>query len=335
MRLCVDNAMFLYAYIRAAIGAEMQLSERIGRRMKLHDLHVLMAVVEAGSMNKAASLLHTTQPAISRSIGELERTLGVRLLDRNPRGVEPTEYGRALLDGGAAMFDDLRQAVKNIEFLADPTAGNVRIACNSILATSFLSAVVDRMSRRYPRVTFHVVVKQAETLHRELSERNVDLLVTRRVGELADERLGFEFLFADAYVIAAGAQNPWVRRRRIELAELVDAPWTLPPPDTYLGAIAMQAFRASGLDYPRATVATAAPEMRISLLATGRFLSIFPRSVLRFPTGRPEVKVLPVDVAVPPVPVGIVTLKNRTLSRVAQLFIDGAREVARPLAKRK
>jgi DNA-binding transcriptional LysR family regulator len=313
----------------------MQASDRIGRRMKLHDLHVLMAVVEAGSMNKAASLLHTTQPAISRSIGELERTIGVRLLDRNPRGVEPTEYGRALLEGGAAMFDGLRQAVKNIEFLADPTAGEVRIACNSILATSFLSAVVDRISRRHPRLVFHVVVKQAEALHRELSERNVDLLVTRRVGELADERLGFEFLFADAYVIAAGAQNPWVRRRRIELAELVDEPWTLPPPEIYLGVIATEAFRARGLDYPHVTVATAAPEMRISLLATGRFLSIFPNSVLRFPTGRPEVKVLPVKVSVSPVPVGVVTLKNRTLSRVAQLFIDGAREVAKPLAKRK
>lgn len=99
--------------------------------------------------------------------------------------------------------------------------------------------------------------------------------------------------------------------------------------------IATEAFRARGLDYPHVTVATAAPEMRISLLATGRFLSIFPNSVLRFPTGRPEVKVLPVKVPVPPVPVGIVTLKNRTLSRVAQLFIDGAREVAKPLAKRK
>ena len=99
--------------------------------MKLQDLHVLMAVVQAGSMSKAAALLNTTQPAISRSIAELERRIGVRLLDRNPQGVEPTEYGRALLDGGAAVFDDLRQAVKNIEFLADPTAGEVRIGCNA------------------------------------------------------------------------------------------------------------------------------------------------------------------------------------------------------------
>ena len=88
----------------------MQLSDRIGRRMKLQDLHVLMAVVRAGSMRKAAAHLNTTQPSISRSIAELEDTIGVRLLDRSRQGVEPTEYGRALLNGGAAMFDELRQA---------------------------------------------------------------------------------------------------------------------------------------------------------------------------------------------------------------------------------
>ena len=145
----------------------MLLSERIGRRIKLQDLHVLMAVVQAGSMNKAAALLNTGQSAISRSIGELERTVGVRLLDRNPQGVEPTEYGRALLSGGEAVFDDLRQAVKNIEFLADPAAGEVRIGCNPFLAASFVSAVIDRLSRRYPRMVFHLVAAGTEALHRD------------------------------------------------------------------------------------------------------------------------------------------------------------------------
>src|SRR5437868_10622271 len=132
------------------MGSGMQLSDRIGRRMKLHDLQVLMAVVQAGSMSKAAALLNTTQPAISRSIAELERTIGVRLLDRNPQGVEPTAYCRALLDGGVAAFDDLRQAVKNIGFLANPTAGEVRIGSSALLAASFVSTVIDRLSRRYP-----------------------------------------------------------------------------------------------------------------------------------------------------------------------------------------
>lgn len=168
------------------MGAAMQLSDRIGSRIKLQDLHVLMTVVQAGSMGKAAQRLNTTQPNISRSIGELEHALGVRLLDRHRQGVEPTEYGRVLLDCGVAVFDDLRQGVKNIAFLANPTAGEVRIGSTPFLAASFVSALIDRLSRRYPRITFHLVTGYMETLHRELSERNLDLLIVRSSGPLAD-----------------------------------------------------------------------------------------------------------------------------------------------------
>jgi DNA-binding transcriptional LysR family regulator len=313
----------------------MQLSDRIGRRLKLHDLHVLMAVVQAGSMKKAATLLNTGQSAISRSIAELERTIGVRLLDRNPQGVEPTGYGRALLDGGAAAFDGLRQAVENIEFLADPAAGEVRIGSSALLAASFVTGLIDRLSRRYPRLVFHLVTGYLDTLHRELSERNVDLLIERRVGAVADERLDFEFLFDESFVVAVSAQNPLVRRRRIHLADLANEPWVLPPPGSVIGSIVTDAFRASGLDYPRAIVVTDSPQVRVNLLATGRFVTIFPASALRFPTRRSELKVLPVELPMASVRNGIVTLKNRTLSPVAQLFIDHAREVAKPLAKRK
>jgi DNA-binding transcriptional LysR family regulator len=313
----------------------MQVSDRIGFRVKLHDLHVLMAVVQAGNMSKAAALLNTTQPAISRSIAELERTVGVRLLDRNSQGVEVTEYGRVLLDGGAAVFDDLRQAVKNIKFLADPTAGEVRVGCNHVLAGSFVSAVIQRLSRQYPRIVFHLVTAQAESLHRELSERNVDLLIAARWGSPFDERLEFEFLFDDQHVIVAGAQNPWARRRKIELAELVNEPWVLPPPRSVVASLASETFRASGLDYPRTIVVTESPQARFNLPATGSFLTMFSASALRFPTRRTEVKALPVKVPIAPVSNGIVTLKNRTPSSVARLFIKHAREVAKLLAKPK
>src|SRR5215475_2086428 len=132
----------------------MQASDRIGRRIKLQDLHVFLAVVQAGSMGKAARQLNTSQPNISKSMADLEHALGVRLLDRHRQGIEPTESGRALLDCGVAVFDDLRQGVKNIEFLNDPTAGDVRIGSIAPLATSFVSAVIDRLSRRYPRIGF-------------------------------------------------------------------------------------------------------------------------------------------------------------------------------------
>jgi DNA-binding transcriptional LysR family regulator len=317
------------------MGAGMEVSDRIGLRMKLHDLHVLMAVAQAGSMSKAAALLNTTQPAISRSIAELEGTIGVRLLDRNSQGVEVTEYGRALLDGGAAAFDDLRQAVKNVKFLADPTAGEVRIGCNRFLAASFVSAVIHRLSRQYPRVVFHIVTALVEALRRELSERNLDLLIAARWGPLIDEQLEFEFLFDDRYVVVAGAQSPWARRRKIELAELVNEPWVLPPLGTGIASFALEAFRASGLDYPRTIVVTESPQVRFNLPATGPFLTMFSAAALRFPARSREIKVLPVEVPMAPLPNGIITLKNRTLGPVARLFIEHAREVAKPLAKKK
>lgn len=254
---------------------------------------------------------------------------------RNTRGVAPTEYGRALLDGGVAAFDDLRQAVKNIEFLADPMAGEIRIGCTPILAASFVSAVVDRLSRRYPRIVFHFMSAYLEPLRRELGERNVDLLIVRRFVPGPDERVDFEPLFDDSYVVAAGAQNRWARRRRIELAKLASEPWTLPPRDSVIGTLAMEAFRASGLDYPRTTVVTDSPHVRASLLTTGRFVTIFPASLLGLLKMRSKIKVLPIDLPMARVPNVIVTVKNRILSPVAQLFIQQAREVAKLLAKHK
>ncbi len=174
-----------------------------------------------------------------------------------------------------------------------------------------------------------------ETLYRELSERNVDLLILRSSGPITDERLDFEFLFDDSYIVAAGAQSRWVRRRRIEIAELVNELWVLPPPESVIGSIVTEAFGAKGLEYPRVTVVTDSPHMRISLLATGRFVTIFPASALRFLNRRSELKVLPVELPMSRRPNGIVTLKNRALSPVAQLFIDWAREIAKPLAKQK
>lgn len=158
----------------------MQLSDRIGRRIKLHDLHVLMAVVQAGSMSKAARILNTTQPAISRSISDLEDAIGVRLLDRSRQGVEPTGYGRALLDGGVAMFDDLRQAVNNIEFLIDPTVGEIRIGPPDPLIVGVLPVVFDRLSGKFPGISIHVtpIVSGALQYH-DLRERKIDLFFGR------------------------------------------------------------------------------------------------------------------------------------------------------------
>jgi molybdate transport repressor ModE-like protein len=311
----------------------MRWNDRIGRRIKLSDLHILLAVAQSGSMAKAAKELAVSHPVVSRSISELEHILGVRLLERNPHGVELTTYGRALMNRSHAAFDELRQGVKDIESLADPTAGEVRIGTTAPLAASFISAVIDRLVRRYPRIVFHVVVDDGEAQRLNLRERRLDLLVYRKGRATADEQLRFEPLFKSPYVVAAGTKSPWIGRRRIALGDLVGEMWALPATDEAFGWLVADAFRASGLALPRATVVATALEMRANLLRTGRYLSIVPEFWLQFPDRHPFIRKLPIELPVVSGPIGIATLKNRTPSPVVQRFIDCAREMAEPLAR--
>jgi DNA-binding transcriptional LysR family regulator len=309
----------------------MNKSDRIERRLKLHDLRVLMSVVQAGSMSKAAEHLGTAQPALSRSIAELEHALGVRLLDRSPRGVEPTAYGRALIRRGVAVFDELRQGVRDIEFLADPTAGELRIGATEAIAGAIVSPLIELLSRRHRRIEFHVVTGDLGRHLRSLADRNIEFALSRLHEPIVDEQVAVENLFYDSYVVVAGRQNPLARRRRIQLTELVNERWTLLPLDTLPGALMVEAFRTCGLEPPRATVSTLSLNVHNRLLATGRFLSVQPAFLSRLPGRHPSLATLPVDLPGTRRPVGIVSLKNRIMSPLAQYFLDRLRSVVKPL----
>ena len=300
-------------------------------RFDFPDLSLFRHVVEAGSMNKAAERLATSQPAVSRAIADLERALGVRLLERTPGGIQPTQYGRAILKRGLAIFDELRQGIKDIEFLSDPTSGELRVGCSEYAAGGPILAVVDRLTRQHPRMVFDIVTAPVLSLYRDLTERKIELVVTRLVDFANRRNMTIETLFEDDIVVVAAAQNPWMRRRRIDLADLVGEPWTLPPRDTGLGAFAEGAFRARGLEPPQPTVITYSMHMCHKLLETGRFLTMLPRYTLTLPGKHPSLRALPVELANSRAPMAIITLNRRTLSPLAEIFIKTARAVTRPL----
>src|SRR5256885_1519471 len=213
----------------------MEWSERIGRRIRLRDLHILLAVVQCKSLAAAAEHLAISRPVVSKAIADLEHVLGVRLLERDRHGAEPTAYGAALLKRGTAIFDELRGGVKDIEFLADPTTGEVRIGSTPPLSASFVAAVVERLCGRYPRITFQIEVSETERLFRDLIERNVDLSIVRRYGARVPDELTFEALYDDPFVVTVCARSPWARRRKVELAELAEEWWAMPPSDSVAG----------------------------------------------------------------------------------------------------
>jgi DNA-binding transcriptional LysR family regulator len=308
----------------------MRVGDRIGRRLKLHDLNVLMAVVQAGSMGKAATQLHTTQPAVSRSIADLERTIGVRLLDRTSRGVEPTIYAEAILRRGHAVFDELKQAIKDVEFLADPTVGEVRILVPEFICTALIPALIERLADRHPGICVRVSLLDVTTLgFPELRRRDVDLVVARVPRGFADEDFATEVVLDDPNVVVVGARSRWARRRALTLADLADAPWILFPNTPFLDAM----FKAHGLPLPSERVTATSVLLRNELVAGGRFISLLSRSAFRRNVRQWPIKALPIDLRVKPAPISVVTLKERTLGPVAQLFIRELREVTAAFAE--
>lgn len=308
-------------------------SGRVDRRFKLRELHVLSAVVDAGSMVKAAAQLGMSQPAVSAAIANLETALGVRLLDRSPRGIEPTLYSEALLRRGRVAFDELRQALRDIEFLLDPASGEVRVGCPEG-AVGFVSAVIDRLSRLYPRVVVHVVTAQTGTqTFRELRERKVDIMLGRLFTPVRDEEIDVDTIAQDRLFVVSSSHAPWARRRRVALAELIDEPWILYPTGTVVADFHAGAFRRHGLELPARHVIAYSLDVRMHLLATGRYLAILGSMVLQYNSAPWSLKRLPIDLHVPPMPVAIFTLRDRTISPVAGLFVEQARLLAKAGAR--
>ena len=154
-------------------------------------------------MAKAATLLATSQPAVSRAIADIEATLGVSLLERSSQGVQPTPYGDALIKRGVAVFDELRQGIKDIDFIADPTAGEVKIGGTSATMTGIISTVISRMSLKYSRVNFQVVTRPPSTLLHELRERNLDMVISMTFDPVTDENIQSEILYEDYHSVSS------------------------------------------------------------------------------------------------------------------------------------
>jgi DNA-binding transcriptional LysR family regulator len=307
----------------------MDWTERIGRRLNPRDLHVFMAVVEQGTMAKAAERLAISRPVISKTIADLEHTLGVPLFDRSPQGVEPTLYGRALLARGVAVFDELKQGIKDIEFLADPTTGELKIGCPGSIASTLLPQIVQQFLTKYPRIVLHADAVTSPASFPGLRERKYDLFLTMLPLPMDRVPDGFnvEVLFNDQLVVAAGIHSSWDPRRKIDLARLATERWVLPGRDSTNYLFLEEAFRKRRLTMPKIILWSNFVPLRNHLIANGQFLTAISNTNAKCH----GMKVLSVGLPVRPWPVVIVTLKNRTLSPIVKLFTEFVRDFTKTM----
>jgi DNA-binding transcriptional LysR family regulator len=209
-------------------------------------------------------------------------------------------YADALVRRGRAAFEELRLGVKDIEFLTDPTVGEIRIGCSESIAAGILPPIIARMSRAYPKMAFEVSPSNAFRLEfSELHERTADvvfsILSKPQLSQIGDD-LKVEVLFDDKICLAVGRHSPWANRRKIAFADLVDASWIMPSPGAPGEAAVVEAFRRAGLPAPRIAVKTFSVHLRNYLSLRGPFVAVLPASILTLNSDL-GLKVLPIEIA--------------------------------------
>lgn len=311
----------------------MQWDDRIGRRLRLKDLHTLQTIAEVGSMAKASGRLALSQPAISKAIADMERTVGAALLDRSSRGVELTEGGRLLVDRTRAVFDELRQGVTDIVQMSDPAQGVVRIGTTEPV-TAVVSEIIDHLAGKYPGIKYHVVVGDRDALEHALRERSLDVALTRWAPSPIADDLATEVLFRSSLAVMANRRHPLLRGdRKLKLADLMDAQWTLSPPDSFLGRTGVELFRKHNLPLPPTMVTTISIYMRLNLLASSRFITLLPMQILRHPSSSAWLRALNVDLGDTTAPIAELTLKGRRPGGAVKLFQQASRDVCKALVE--
>ena len=308
----------------------MKWTDRVGRRVKLRDLHIALVVADAGSMTKAAEQLAVSYPVVSKTISELEHTLGVKLFDRSISGVEPTHYGRALLRSGVAVFDELRKGLQQIDFIKQPDAGELHIGSSIVTDAGLLPAVIDQFAQDFPHAVVHVLPENiAIQQYDNLRDRKVEIVLGRLPAEMTEPDLVAEPLFDEPTLVVAGSESRWAKRRKLTLADLVAEPWVLAEASSLAGLLHREVFRNSGLEPPSATVLTVSLHLYMRLIETGRWLGLVPASAMRMGGKGMRLKVLKIKTLSPPAPVGLVTVKDRTLTPLAERFIECTRKVVK------
>jgi DNA-binding transcriptional LysR family regulator len=307
----------------------MKWTDRVGRRVKLRDLHIALAVADAGSMTRAAEELAVSYPVVSKTISDLEHTLGVKLFDRSISGVEPTHYGRALLKSGVAVFDEMRKGLQQIESIKQPDAGDLHIGSSIVTDAGLLPAIMERFAQDFPRAAVHVTPENiAVQQYDNLRERKVEMVLGRLPATMNEPDLVAETLFDEPHVVVAGSESRWAKKRNLRLADLMGEPWVLAEPGSLARSLHDEFFRRNGVEAPSATVLTMSLHLYMRLIETGRWLGLVPASVMRFGGKDMKLKVLLVKVSTPPSPVGLITVKDRTLTPLGERFIECTRRVA-------
>ncbi|MBT9493181.1 MAG: LysR family transcriptional regulator [Paucibacter sp.] len=306
-----------------------QPSDRFVRsHLKTRQLVLLVELGRHGSILHAAQAAHLTQPAASKLLADLEHALGVQLFERLPRGVAPTLYGEVMIRRAGAALAEMDAAHQEVMELQSGLSGRVAVGAVMTPSTGLLPEAVKRLKQSYPRVHVSITVDTSKLMIQHLRAGELDLVIGRILDTESAAVLNFEPLSDEPHSLVARAGHPLAKHEHLQLAELVNQGWILPPSGSILRDRLTAIFLSLGLDQPAEIVETLALPVITKLLTGGDMVCALPTELVQPYVDAKLLTILPIELGIRMDLYGIVTRKNHQLSPGALAMLQTLRDVA-------
>ena len=297
--------------------------------MDVRHLRNMLAIIEDGSLGKAAQRLNISQPALTKSIQRLEKHLGIRLFDRGIRGMKPTFYAESLKGYARATCIGMAEAESQIAALRNGTEGLITVAGPPLITTELLPRILVRLSQERPKLQVRVVA-QNKNLFTDLLEGKFSLVVAMLYNEMPKQGLAKQWLFDDRLVLAMRPDHPLARRRKVGASDLVDQKWVFADSDTWSQRRLQLYFEQNGLPLPRARVESREPAIMKSIIMISDHIGMIARLGVEQEIARGLLKSIEIDSPLMLRPIGIVRRENEPMSPAVKSLVRILEGVCKP-----
>lgn len=303
------------------------ISRVLRSNLKLKHLQLLVALDQFRHLGRASEYLSLTQPAVSKTLAEVERLFAVPLFLRSTRGTEPTAYGQTVVRFARSVLADLDRTRDELEAVASGAAGRVRVGAMVVATPVLLAQGIERLKAQSPQTTVLVEEGDLTRLLPQLRMGELDLFVGRLEPGYAAPDLETEPLYEEPMSIVCGPDDPLAARRGLDWAELAARAWVMPPPWASSRVKLHQMFYKHRLDPPVDVIETASFLVTLTCLRERGALGFWARSVAEHYRGQGLVQLLQIEVPIELPPVGLMTLRGRLRTPAAEQFMACLREV--------
>jgi DNA-binding transcriptional LysR family regulator len=305
-------------------------------RLKSQQIMLLAALDAHRNLRRAAAAIHTTQPAATASLQQLEERLGVALFERHARGMVPTTYGDAMIRYARGVLHDFEHASQEIAALASGASGLLRVGSVMGAVPTILTDTLNRFHESNPHVRLTLLVETSDLLAPALIRGELDIVLGRLPDSFHGHNLQIDPLKGEPMCVVCRPEHPKMRAKgKLSIADLLDCRWILHPDGSPMRRRIEQAFQAAGITAIPDIIETTSILVTTSLIAKTDALSVVPAHVAQHYASYGMLGILPVTLPIAMAKLGIITRNDRSMSPALSAFVSALKETLRKRGPRE